>query len=354
MEKVGIITFCDNTNYGSFLQTYGLYKAIEQLGVNVELIDYRKDVPDYERITISGIKRILDKNGYEKGLRLIFNTYKMQKAFDLLIVKMMKKSAVYNRSTILKCHHKYNTYIVGSDLVWDVRYAGDYTYMLDFVDTNIRKISYAASYGYEEIPDEEKPLFKEYLSKFNDISVREMNAKDELSELLERNVYHVCDPTMLLSNDFWKGFITKQCFQYKYVVVYLPDPKLDILREAKRYARKHRLRVYFVDKANSDMCPKDPIAFLNLIYYAEKVFTASYHGVLFSVYFEKEFAFIKGKPSNRLDTVSSVLGLEEYNINSDSYNPEKSVNYREIKEKEEGFRKRSREILKDMVINEGR
>ena len=39
MGKVGIITFCDNTNYGSFLQTYALYESVKKMGMNVELID---------------------------------------------------------------------------------------------------------------------------------------------------------------------------------------------------------------------------------------------------------------------------------------------------------------------------
>lgn len=355
MGKVGIITFCDNTNYGSFLQTYALYESVKKMGMNVELIDYRKNVPDYEWITISGVKRIIKNNGYEVGLQYIINTYRMQKAFTALITKMMKKSKVYRKSTISRCHNKYDVYIVGSDLVWDLRYADDYTYMLDFADEDKRKISYAASYGYEKIPKEEKNNFIDYLSKFNQISVRELNAKSELTELLGKQIYHVCDPTMLLSNDFWGKFIKENAIlKDKYVVVYMPDSQSAIYQEAKRYARRHRLKVFLISKDNKYMCPKDPIEFLNLLYYAQKVFTGSYHGLLFSVYFQKEFAFCLRKPSNRLETVSIMLGLEKYNIFSQEYDSERKVDYKTIKEKEQKFRDESWVILKWMLKYEER
>ena len=31
MKKIGLITFHDTTNFGSFLQTFGLYKAINDM-----------------------------------------------------------------------------------------------------------------------------------------------------------------------------------------------------------------------------------------------------------------------------------------------------------------------------------
>ena len=39
--KIGILTFHDTKNYGSWLQTYGLYKKLEELGYNCEIIDYQ-------------------------------------------------------------------------------------------------------------------------------------------------------------------------------------------------------------------------------------------------------------------------------------------------------------------------
>ena len=53
--KVGLITFHDTTNFGSLLQTYGLYRAIEKCGAECEVIDYQcksiveRELPDASR-----------------------------------------------------------------------------------------------------------------------------------------------------------------------------------------------------------------------------------------------------------------------------------------------------------------
>ena len=39
--KTGILTYHHTKNYGSWLQTYALYKKLKELGVDIEVIDYR-------------------------------------------------------------------------------------------------------------------------------------------------------------------------------------------------------------------------------------------------------------------------------------------------------------------------
>ena len=47
--KIGLLTFHDTTNFGSLLQTYGLYYVVKQIGYDCEVIDYRcKKVDDVE------------------------------------------------------------------------------------------------------------------------------------------------------------------------------------------------------------------------------------------------------------------------------------------------------------------
>lgn len=63
MKKVGIITFHRAVNYGACLQAYALKETLRNLGVDVEIIDYRSsDVEDIYRQAIrkgAGIKTIL-------------------------------------------------------------------------------------------------------------------------------------------------------------------------------------------------------------------------------------------------------------------------------------------------------
>ena len=39
--RVALLTFHDTTNFGSFLQTYGLYSTLNKLGIDCEVLDYQ-------------------------------------------------------------------------------------------------------------------------------------------------------------------------------------------------------------------------------------------------------------------------------------------------------------------------
>lgn len=41
--KIGLLTIHNTQNYGSLLQTYSTYKALHELGLDIDLIDYRND-----------------------------------------------------------------------------------------------------------------------------------------------------------------------------------------------------------------------------------------------------------------------------------------------------------------------
>lgn len=45
MKKVGIMSMQRIANYGSFLQAYALKQLIEELGCNVEFVDYHVSAP---------------------------------------------------------------------------------------------------------------------------------------------------------------------------------------------------------------------------------------------------------------------------------------------------------------------
>lgn len=354
MKKIGLLTFHNNTNYGSWLQTYALYKVVYDLGYEIEVIDYRSGKDSYmEIITISNFIEILRNIKIEK-LSTIRNVLKIQTSFKADKRKRWKISKlIYKEKNIKKLNKNYDIFLIGSDLVWDIRYAGSHTYMLNFADSSKKRISYAASYGYETIPEKEKKFFKKYLSKFQKITVREKNSKEELTKLLDRPIEHVCDPTMLLENNEWKKFIKPNKRKKKYVLIYMPDSKKRIEKEARRYSRKHHCEVLIISKLKQKdgICPYSIEEFLNLFYYSEKIFTGSYHGLVFSIYFQKEFAYINRTPANRMQSLAKKLGLEQYEVDNPQFDLEKKIDYVLIKEKEQEFRDKSKKILEEMLKN---
>ena len=69
---------------------------------------------------------------------------------------------------------KYDIYIAGSDQIWDYKLTNfDTTYFLDFVKEGKKKCSYAASIGENLPPEEYQKKYKELLSDFDEILVRE-------------------------------------------------------------------------------------------------------------------------------------------------------------------------------------
>ena len=63
--KVGVITFHDTNNFGSYLQTYSLYKKILDLGYNCDVIDYqcesiiRRELPKPFKFTFNPKKLLI-------------------------------------------------------------------------------------------------------------------------------------------------------------------------------------------------------------------------------------------------------------------------------------------------------
>ncbi|MBE5838866.1 polysaccharide pyruvyl transferase family protein [Butyrivibrio sp.] len=293
MKKVGIITFHHTTNFGSFLQTLALYENIKSLGYDVEIIDYRseaiqkRETPDKKPASLNPkdiLKFILFTPIIAKKYRNLMDS----------VNSCLRLSDTYTVNTINNIKEKYDVYVVGSDILWDVELTnGDKTYFLDFVKDG-KKIAFATSVGKKWEEQTAKDL-KKYLCDFEHIAVRERESAIWISELLGINIDNVCDPTMLIEEKYWSGYADKSQFETgsrEYILVYFPDNNM--VEDAKEYARKNNLDVlvinYRLPRRNVKNIRVYRVEdFLWLIKKSKMVFTSSYHGVLFSIYFHVPF-----------------------------------------------------------------
>ena len=92
-------------------------------------------------------------------------------------------------------------------------------YFLDFVEENNKKNSYAASFGFEKIPDKYVNEYKHLLEKFNNISVREKQGIRIVEELLNRSAEISLDPTLLLNKTEWSKVAKEVSIKNKYVLL---------------------------------------------------------------------------------------------------------------------------------------
>lgn len=351
--KVGLITFHDTTNFGSLLQTYGLYRAIEKCGVECEVIDYQCE-SIVERELPGKIRFTLNPLCFAKQL---WNRYLMVKKYNKMshfLKHNMQLGAKCNRKTVTGIDGVYDKYVVGSDIVWgmDITNA-DTAYFLDFVSDKNRKFAYSSSVGNPWTSDE-KNLLRPMLQDFNAIAVREIESADWVEELTSKRPDVVCDPTMLLSGAEWSAFKSDKYKNRNYVFVYFNDSEGRCLDMAKRYAKQRDLEVCYVnywgpiDGVHS-VRPYSLEDFLSLIFYAKRVFTASYHGMLFSTYFEKNFVFFNRAHKSRMRTLAQRLNVEYCDGERVDVNDLPDVDYSSVNKALAEYRKYSMSRLEQML-----
>lgn len=359
MKKVGILTYHNARNYGAVLQTYALQKTLSTLGYNNEVINYESEyltnVYKVKKINEirslkEFIKWILNKNRLE-NLNMKFEEFKKNK----LSISRVK----FSKENIKKSNSFFHSFIVGSDQVWNMNLNGnDKNYLLDFVDNQNKKISYAGSFGYSSIPDQYKLKTVELLNKFNSLSCREYEGIKIISENNIKNPSElVLDPTLLVSNESWLSIKTNIAPKEKYILMYIIAPSTEIIKTAQKLAEIKKCKLICIHNSElrkpgminvRDCSPTD---FLDYIYNAEYVISSSYHGICFSILFNKEFFYSldKNKENNnsRINTIVSLFKLEDRNI--EKFDFEKNIvdiDYNDVNHILEVNREKSKKFLK--------
>ena len=357
MKKIGcVIAYKKNhNNYGTSLQGYAMLKKIQQLGYEVEVINYVKRLSFIEKVRIAvsrlrllgvlGFIKHIKKNKmpqdakYANNLKLrtaAVNAYKEKKLVPLFH-DYVGYTALHNGS------RNYDTIVVGSDQVWLPHGLETKFFNLRFVDDTVRKVSYASSFGVSEIPDFQKKATAAYLDRFYKISVREQKGKEIVDSLSKNTAQVVADPTLLLSREEWEEEInqtisdtTKQNMDRAngapYIFCYLISPNEEGRRQAKLLSEKtglpivtirHMEQFRDIDETIGDEVPYsvDPNDFVRYISRAAYVCTDSFHCSVFSTIFHRQFMTFYRSSNNdklarnsRIDSLFNVLGINKEHI----------------------------------------
>lgn len=316
MKKVALLTFHDTTNFGALLQTFGLYKKLIDLGHSCTIIDYKcaniikREVPQKFRFSFSPKMLTIEFLIQSKVRRRYATMHQFMKK------NMPQMTCPYDRETISNIKEEFESYVVGSDMLWGLDITdSDYSYFLDFAPNGVTKFSYATSIGKREWTKEEQNKIANLLSRFKTISVREEITAERLKPVLAKECEVVCDPTMLLTAEEWKPYVSNRYSKGDYVLAYFDTDDGKAFKDAKWYAQKYKKRLLVINAMPSwlskthNVFPAKVEDFLSLIYYADTIFTASYHGMLFSLYFHKNFIYYNRQPSYRMETVAKRLGV---------------------------------------------
>lgn len=360
--RIGILTYWwASDNYGQLLQCYALQRYLRDLGHEAFIIRYnynnegiRIKVPVWKRALKALNPVIFYKYFERKILRKRILEINKVREFDVFRSKYISLSNdFYAKYENLSANPpEADVYIVGSDQVWNFSFADFsgvknvvHAYMLDFGRENVKRISYAASWGVSAISDDLRKEITPLLKKFDYVSVREQKGLDLCKQCGVDNAEWVCDPTLLLDAESYRTLYRENEIrkpQKKYIFVYMLNNQYEFnLDSIYRFAKERNLDVIFVTgnyKAEKRKLFYATISeWLYLIDNAEYVISNSFHCAVFSILFKKQFGLVKlsgihSGMNTRLDSLFDLFSISERYIRDDdfsildaSYEPKRKV-----------------------------
>lgn len=374
-KKIATLTFHNCDNYGAILQAYALQQVILQMGLDTEIIDYtRSNITDvlhmFQTKFLSCLKGKPDKQLYsvKEFLEMVFhgdgNSKDIHESFAEFRAKNFICSKPVNKKTIRSLEKDYDFFLVGSDQVWNCgRVNLEPTYMLDFLTDDRKKISYAASFGISEIPEKYRETYKCLLSKFSHISVREKQGVSLVNTLTGKEAVWVLDPTLLLHAEDWKKITGKDVnTEKRYILVYHLGESDRIRKIAGQLSAQTGLPIRFVRKQKSKTDPSvvkgvSPAEWVSLFLHADYIVTSSFHGVAFSINFNKQFYAVKAEDrirqamQSRLDDILNRMGLHDRYIDSyENIDLKVPIAYEQVNRKLADLRKLSMAYLEEVLL----
>lgn len=366
--KIGILTFQRAINYGAVLQAWALQKALEMLGQDVEVINYKNNKME----AYSGVFNMFGKRKSIKNiLSALKNTpirFLRVSRYHRFIRKYLALSELVDKKNIQKLNNKYDAFITGSDQVWN-DYLTDFddAYFLSFVEDSQKKNSYAASFGFSEFPDGTVREYGKRLKSFNKISVREQQGIQLVKEASGRDAVCCVDPTLLLDQKSWEKILVPSKSNKKYILIYSLNPIKNLMKYVEELSSRYNLDILYICMEWNNLfaykniphlkhlVTPSPERFVSLIHDAEYVLTNSFHGTVFSLIFHKKFyseTDYGTKKNDRIENLLESLGLQQRIIKAEYPNWEEEVDWDTVDEKIKKMRRFSQSYLESICASE--
>lgn len=321
---IGIVGWWFASNYGSSLTYYALGTILKDMGKQVLFLPIAKiDGTPWEKAT-------------ETTIAFISKYFRVGKKRDF--------------DNMREFNYFCDSFMLGSDQMWTastINLVG-YTFFLDFVDKNKKKIAFSTSFGHDNFYGNELTCstVSDFLQRFDAISVREKTGinicKDKFNVIAEQ----VIDPVFLLpanKYDLILSDVKIKPDEKKYLLCYILDPSIEKEKAAQSIAEHENLEIlvmfgmkeYDASKNNwhtGKILPKVTTPeFLAYIKHSSFILTDSHHGACFAIIYEKPYAAMvnSNRGSTRFETIAELLNLKERLV----YNPLDILNNEKIYQK---------------------
>lgn len=323
MKKTGIFNHWSVNNYGALFLAYALEKKMLALGYDVETIDY---LPDEVRKPwkLSMIKKIgLIQYLLRLGYFLVF-ILPRNRSFSNLRSKMCISKKKYTDRTFPSVQNDYDKIIAGGDQLWNckINYYNENNF-LPFINDKRRKAVYAASLAQDSMRKGFETRFRELAEGFGYVTTREERATEIIEELTDLKAPRVADPAFLLSAEEWSqlSVFESERQNKEYIFVYQVQSDVAIVDYAEKLAKEKDLDIIYCPfpLRRQTKCKRypymSPEKWLGYMKNANYVITDAFHGLVFALIFNRQFAVEisdYGKDTHsRITNLLSRLELED-------------------------------------------
>lgn len=333
--KIGIVTQPLVNNYGGILQNYALQEVLCRMGHSAVTIDQPMFRPvSKAKKSFTKIKaQVISCVNSLKGLPPVESKYEWQQRkatrtpdADRFIknhIQCTRKTYGYAAMRQAAIELGIDMLVIGSDQVWR---KGMNTRMEscfgDFVEgLGIGIVTYAASFGVDDwqFDDAETELMRRLAGRLDAVSVREHTGIALCRDHLSVNAVHVLDPTMLLDKADYRKLMgyDKHDKGHKRMLAYILDSNASKTRymAAMAHSMGAELRTISADGTTPSV-----EEWIRNFDEADFVVCDSFHGVVFSIIFNKDFVAISNsaRGNSRFHSLLGSFGLEDRLISEDA------------------------------------
>ena len=362
--KIAIMSWFQYHNYGTALQITALSQWLKNHSYEPYIINYKSGGKAVFRHTHTIVHDAVTEF-YTRFKNHPYHRYE-ERTREGLFEEFLEKNIKFTKECVLmsdleSLNSEFDAFICGSDQIWSPNGYNPH-YFLDFVMESEKMIAYAPSVGLPRINDKNvKTRMMELTSRFNHLSTREKQGSQIISQLINRAVETVLDPTLLLTGEEWSKLVNDYAHNFKpYMLVYMLGNTEAYWKEIYKIAERLNLEVrivpaFFRDLNRKGCCSEaiGPAEFLSLVQKASYVATDSFHGMVFAINFHKNFCVFerfgrnyKLNQNSRIYNILELTGLQnrlykQHNLDTLT----KSVDYHKVDKVLQKERDKSEEFL---------
>lgn len=352
--KVGILTQHFYKNYGGILQNWALQQIL--LGMGHEPLTFEHDTCYTKRRWLMRmVKHIISERSLMRIPEYPYKGRIGHKPFIDFVLKHINSETVRVFTSDIEKKYGIDAFIVGSDQVWRPAFNSGrlYNMYLDFASDSVKKIAYAASFGVSEweYNSIQTKRCKELVQHFSAVSVREDSGVALCNKYLDISAKLVLDPTLLLNKADYESLCNSIPQAKPFIFVYALKLNDSIIKLSQKKSEELKTTIKTIqagDKLKRDDSIEDWIASFRD---AAFIVTDSFHGMAFSIIFNKPFLIIKNESGGnaRYYSLLKQFGLEKRIVENMNNMPQEEINWEQVNKKRMILKQSSIRFLEDSL-----